>query len=192
MTPVIWLLGLSGSGKTTLGSLLRLYLEGQGQTVTLLDGDRFRRAHGFCGFTPEDRRRHIDALRDAALQEQTLGRVCIVAAITPYADMRRKNRELLPRYREVWVRCGLTTLLQRDTKGLYSAAAKGLVTRLSGVSDAFDTPREAHAVIDTDRRTLAESYEILRDLTLNALDWQNDALRALPPAAQALRPCIAL
>ncbi|SDF67850.1 adenylyl-sulfate kinase [Desulfovibrio legallii] len=192
MTPVIWLLGLSGSGKTTLGSLLRLYLEGRGQATTLLDGDRFRREHGFHGFRPEDRRRNIDALRDAAAREQALGRVCIVAAITPYADMRRKNRELLPRYREVWVRCGLATLLQRDTKGLYSAAAQGRVDRLSGVSDAFDAPREAHAVIDTDRRTLAECYELLRNLTLDALEGQDETRPALPPARPVLRPCIAL
>ena len=41
MTPVLWLLGLSGSGKTALGSLLRLYLEGQGIETAFIDEGRF-------------------------------------------------------------------------------------------------------------------------------------------------------
>lgn len=168
--PVIWLLGLSGSGKTTLGSLLRLHLENQGHSVAHVDGDAFRRQFGFSGFSPEDRIRNINAMREHALQLHAQGKVCIVTAITPYESMRRKNREQIPLYREVWVRCALQTLLERDTKGLYARAARGELERLSGVADAFDEPRHADAVIDTDRLTLAESYVALRDLADDALN----------------------
>lgn len=176
MTPVIWLLGLSGSGKTTLGSLLRLYLEAQGHETEFIDGDRFRRQFGFTGFRPEDRLRNIDAMREHVLQSNAQGKICVVAAITPYECMRQKNRELIPLYREVWVRCSLLTLIRRDTKGLYASAARGEVDLLTGVSDAFDEPYSADSIIDTDRLTLAESYLQLRDLTLAALaessDWR--------------------
>ena len=46
MTPIIWLMGLSGSGKTTLGSLLRLYLDGQGIDAEFIDADSFCRSKG--------------------------------------------------------------------------------------------------------------------------------------------------
>lgn len=169
MKPIIWLLGLSGSGKTTLGSLLRLYLEGRGVKTSFIDGDRFRQERGFTGFRPEDRIRNINAMRDHVLDLHSQGDVCIVAAITPYESMRSQNRLALPLYREVWVRCSLQTLVDRDTKGLYARAAQGAVTRMSGVSDRFDEPRHADAIIDTDRASLGESYQQLRDLTLSAL-----------------------
>lgn len=191
--PVIWLLGLSGSGKTTLGSLLRLHLESLGHNVAHVDGDAFRRQFGFTGFTPADRIRNIDAMREHALQLHAQGKVCIVTAITPYETMRRKNRELFPLYREIWVRCGLQTLVDRDTKGLYARAARGELERLTGVTDAFDEPRHADAIIDTDRLTLAESYVALRDVAEDALNvsrsWREfrEDLRSpvlpLPPAS---------
>ena len=191
--PVIWLLGLSGSGKTTLGSLLRLHLESLGHNVAHVDGDAFRRQFGFTGFTPADRIRNIDAMREHALQLHAQGKVCIVTAITPYEVMRRKNREQIPLYREIWVRCALKTLVDRDTKGLYARAARGELERLTGVADAFDEPRHADAVIDTDRLTLAESYVALRDVAEEVLNvsrsWREfrEDLRSpvlpLPPAS---------
>ena len=190
--PVIWLLGLSGSGKTTLGSLLRMHLESQGHAVAHIDGDAFRRQFGFAGFSRADRIRNIDAMREHALQLHAQGKVCIVTAITPYESMRRKNREQIPLYREIWVRCALRTLVERDTKGLYARAARGEVERLTGVTDAFDEPRRADAIIDTDRLTLAESYVALRDIAEDALNvsrsWREfrEDLRSpvlpLPPA----------
>ena len=186
MKPIIWLLGLSGSGKTTLGSLLRLYLEGQGIETELIDGDRFRRQFGITGFTPADRIRNINAMRDHVLDLQGQGKACVVAAITPYESMRAQNRAVLPQYREVWVRCALHTLAQRDTKGLYARAAQGRVDNLTGVSDAFDEPRHADCIIDTDRYELGVCYEQLRDLTLDALNegrtWRHRLDHMLPAA----------
>ncbi|MBO4301234.1 MAG: adenylyl-sulfate kinase [Desulfovibrio sp.] len=184
MKPVIWLLGLSGSGKTTLGSLLRLFLEGQGIDTELVDGDRFRREFGITGFTPADRIRNINAIRGHVLDLQAEGKACIVAAITPYESMRAQNRAMVPHYREVWVRCSLQTLAQRDTKGLYAKAAHGGVEHLTGVSDVFDEPRHADCLIDTDRYEIGDCYEQLRNLTLNALEeghaWRQSMGRMLP------------
>ncbi|MDR2055517.1 MAG: adenylyl-sulfate kinase [Desulfovibrio sp.] len=169
MMPVIWLLGLSGSGKTTLGSLLRIYLEANDYHVEFIDGDSFRQQFGYSGFRPQDRLRNISAMREHALRLNAQDKICIVAAITPYDIMRQKNRERFPVYREIWVRCGMQTLLRRDTKGLYTRAMRGEVKLLSGVSDAFDEPKKADCIIDTDSLGLAESYLKLRDLTLEAI-----------------------
>ena len=187
MTPIIWLMGLSGSGKTTLGSLLRLYLDGQGIDAEFIDADSFCRSKGMSTGTPQQRVRNTDALRDHALNLQANGKVCVVAAATPYEGMRQTNRELLPNYHEVWVRCSLQTLVQRDTKGLYAKAERGDLHALDSVFDAFDEPRSPHSIIDTDRYSLVECYEQLRDLTLDALaqdrEWADTGRRMLPQAS---------
>ena len=198
MMPILWLLGLSGSGKTTLGSLLRLFLDGQGIDAAFIDADAFCRSHGLTAETPRDRLHNTDALRDHALQCQAEGKFCIVAAATPYEGMRRDNRAVLPMYSEVWVRCSLQTLVQRDAKGLYARAGRGDLPPLDSVYDAFDEPQHADCVIDTDRYSMGECYEQLRDFSLNALsggrEWREEARRMLPQAAhgQFLKSAIAL
>ncbi|MDR2574126.1 MAG: adenylyl-sulfate kinase [Desulfovibrio sp.] len=169
MMPVIWLLGLSGSGKTTLGSLLRIYLETNDYETEFIDGDAFRQQFGYSGFRPQDRLRNISAMREHVLQLNAQDRICIVAAITPYEAMRQKNREQFPLYREVWVRCGLPTLLRRDPKDLYARALRGEVQNLSGVSDVFDEPANPDCIIDTDSLSLVGSYLKLRDFALEAI-----------------------
>ena len=199
MTPVIWLLGLSGSGKTTLGSLVRLFLEGQGVETAVIDEDHLCRRAGLDGIAPGERITAINALRDQALQHHAQGRVCVVAATTPYSGMRQKNRENLPLYHEVWVRCSLQTLVNRDTRGLYAMAGQAHVPGLSGLTDRFDEPLYADHIIDTDRHDLAESYLILRNLALEALSmarrW-NRLSHGLPaavlPPTPARERCIAL
>lgn len=188
MTPIIWLLGLSGSGKTTLGSLLRLYLDGQGIDAEFIDADCFCRSKGLSAGTPQQRMHNTDALRDHAMSLQASGKLCVVAAATPYEGMRQANRALLPNYHEVWVRCSLQTLVQRDTKGLYARAERGDLHALDSVFDAFDEPRCPHAIIETDAYSLVECYEQLRDLTLDALvsenDWHDEQRRMLPQVSQ--------
>ena len=190
MTPIIWLMGLSGSGKTTLGSLLRLYLDGQGIDAEFIDADSFCRSRGLSTGTPQQRVRNTDALRDHALNLQANGKVCVVAAATPYEGMRQTNRELLPNYHEVWVRCSLQALVQRDTKGLYAKAERGDLHALDSVFDAFDEPSYPHAIIETDVYSLVECYEQLRDLTLDSLmterDWHEEARRMLPHTARGI------
>ena len=61
---------------------------------------------------------------------------------------------MLPLYNEVWVRCSLQTLVQRDAKGLYARAGRGDLPLLDSVYDAFDEPQHADCVIDTDRYSM--------------------------------------
>lgn len=170
MKPVIWLFGLSGSGKTTLGSLLRLFLESQGEDVSFIDESIFRAQHeGELDEAVED------ALREQALQAQTRGRLCIVCAVSATARARRLNRETLPFYHEFWVRCSLDTLVERDPRGIYARAAAGESLCIPGLSEPFDEPRAPEAIIDTDG-DLADSYMDLRGMVLEIMerfhDWQ--------------------
>ncbi|MCR4667294.1 MAG: adenylyl-sulfate kinase [Desulfovibrio sp.] len=173
MTPVFWLVGLSGSGKTTLGSLLRIYLQSQDYDAEFIDADRFRIQHGFHGFSREQRIQNIDAMRDLVLSLNDQGKICVVSAITPYACMRDLNREYIPFYREVWVRCGLETLTSRDTKGFYAKASKGLIKNFTGFTDDFDEPKNADLILDTDVSDLSDSYLLLRNFAEHAIHEGN-------------------
>lgn len=176
MKPVIWLLGLSGSGKTALGSLLRMHLESCGHDVEFVDEDAFCRTHGLEVATPADRQAVVNAIRDHVIQQKAQGKLCVVAATTPTSAMRKKNRQEIPFYREVWVRCGLKTLVERDPKGLYARACDGFVAALPGLSEAFDEPSCPHLVLDTDIHDLGECYIRLCDMADEELDkgkaWQ--------------------
>ena len=161
-----------------------------GRTIQnlLLSLISFCRSKGLSTGTPQQRVRNTDALRDHAMNLQASGKLCVVAAATPYEGMRQTNRELLPNYHEVWVRCSLQTLVQRDTKGLYAKAERGDLHALDSVFDAFDEPRNPHAIIETDVYSLVDCYEELRDLTLEALapqsDWHDEKRRMLPQVSQ--------
>lgn len=185
MKPVIWLLVFPAAEKPLWALCCDSTWTRRAETE-FIDGDRFRRQFGFSGFRPEDRLRNIEAMRDHVLQLHAQDKICVVAAITPYESMRQKNREQIPLYREVWVRCSLRTLVQRDTKGFYAKAARGEMDLLTGVSDAFDEPIGTDCIIDTDRRSLAESYLTLRDLARSALAESRNWRRIqpeLPPEA---------
>ncbi len=174
MKPVLWLVGLSGSGKSSLASLLRLSLEARGIAVEHLDGAILRRQLGIEGFGRAPRLRLGDALREAAMQIQAQGKVCIVSWATPFAGMRRKNRRQIPLYREIWVRCSLESLVARDPKGLYALAEAGKLSQLCGVDECFDEPLFCDAIIDTDRLSLAQSYEALCAVADEALESAAD------------------
>lgn len=169
MKPVIWLLGLSGSGKSTLGSLLRLYLESQGEDVALIDENSFRAQL-------EGQDADMDAaLRGHVLECQAQGQICIVCSVTAEESQRQKNREELPFYHEIWVRCSLTTLVERDPKGIYARAAAGEDLPICGLNQCFDEPHKAHCVVNTDL-DLADSYMELRQAVLEIMEkcaeWQ--------------------
>ena len=82
------------------------------------------------------------------------GGVAITAAISPYRAIRNEARTNIGRFVEVFVRCPLDVLVQRDTKGLYAKALRGEIQQFTGVSDPYEEPLAAEVVVDTDVETL--------------------------------------
>jgi ATP sulfurylase/adenylyl-sulfate kinase len=155
---VVWFTGLSGAGKSTIANALKAELERRGRHSELLDGDEVRtHLSKGLGFSKEDRDTNIRRIGYVARLVARSGGVAITAAISPYREVRDEVRAQTQDFVEVYMRCSIETLTQRDTKGLYRKALAGEIANFTGVSDPYEEPLQAEVVCDTARETPAES-----------------------------------
>src|SRR6516164_3948643 len=123
---VVWLTGLSGAGKSTVASLLQAELAERGRHAEVLDGDEVRtNLSKGLGFSKEDRDTNIRRIGYVCKLLARNGVIAISAAISPYREVRDEVRAQHDRFFEVYVKCPLDTLVERDVKGLYRKALKG-------------------------------------------------------------------
>ena len=150
----IFFTGLSGSGKSTLanGLLIKL-LENGNKPVTLLDGDIVRtHLSSELGFSKEHRSLNVKRIGYVASEITKNGGIAICAPIAPYEKDRVYNRNLISKlggYIEIHVSTSLEKCEERDVKGLYKLARKGIVKEFTGVSDPYEAPPNAELVIDS-------------------------------------------
>ena len=159
---VVWLTGMSGAGKTTLALSLSVQLKSAGLQVETLDGDEVREnlSRGL-GFTREDRDTNIRRIGFVARLLARNRVVVLGAAISPYQrsrdDVRRSIESDGVRFLEVFVRCPLETLIQRDVKGLYARALLGEIEHFTGISDTYEEPLSPDITVDSSLETVEES-----------------------------------
>lgn len=150
----IFFTGLSGSGKSTLanGLLIKLLEDGT-RPVTLLDGDIVRtHLSSELGFSKEHRSLNVKRIGYVASEITKNGGIAICAPIAPYEKDRAFNRNLISKlggYIEVHVSTSLEKCEERDVKGLYKLARKGVVKEFTGISDPYEVPKNAEIVIDS-------------------------------------------
>lgn len=162
----LWFTGLSGSGKSTLARSVERALQGRGRHVEVLDGDEVREhlSQGL-GYSKADRDTNVRRIAWVAKLVTRSGGIAITAAISPYRAIRDEARESIGRFVEVFVRCPLDVLVQRDTKGLYARAIRGEIGEFTGVSDPYEEPLAPEVVVDSDIETIDESVaRILKKL----------------------------
>jgi sulfate adenylyltransferase/3'-phosphoadenosine 5'-phosphosulfate synthase len=161
---VVWFTGLSGAGKSTIANALKAELELRGRHVELLDGDEVRtHLSKGLGFSKEDRDTNIRRIGYVARLVARSGGVAITAAISPYREVRDEVRAETPGFVEVFARCPLDTLVERDVKGLYKKAIAGEIANFTGVSDPYEEPLHPEVVCDTSRETLRQSLSKVLD-----------------------------
>jgi adenylyl-sulfate kinase len=154
----LWFTGLSGAGKSTLARLVETELISRGLRVEVLDGDVIRtNLSKGLGFSKEDRDtniRRIGFVCNLLTRNQV---VAIAAAISPYREVRDEVRRDIGTFVEVYVKCPIDVLAERDVKGLYKRALAGEIKNFTGVDDPYEAPLTSELTVETDLETPEES-----------------------------------
>ena len=179
----LWLTGLSGAGKTTLAVLLTTELRARGINVEVLDGDEVRtNLSKGLGFSKEDRDTNIRRIGYVCRLLSRNGVGAVSAAISPYSAIRDEVRRAVEQdgaeFIEVFVKCPIAVLTERDVKGLYKSALAGELKGFTGVSDPYEEPLAPDVVVETDRESVEFSIgKILRELEQRGLIPEADLSR---------------
>lgn len=160
---VILLYGLSAAGKTTLAQSLSKSL----RPSVIFDGDELRDGlNSDLGFS---RKHCIEALRRAVHTARLVskaGYTAIVAMIAPSASSRVMAREICSdvEFYDIFLNCPLETCKERDPKGLYEKASKGLIFQMAGLDEPFEISNEApDFTIDTSELSVKEARDLVLD-----------------------------
>ncbi len=169
----VFFTGLSGSGKSTIAKVLHAKLMEDGsRPVTLLDGDHVRKTlSSELGFSREHRALNVRRTGFVAREITKNRGIAIAAHIAPYRDVRSEVREMIEEvgggFQLVHVDTPLEVCEERDRKGLYAQARKGIIDNFTGISDPYQEPAEDEAdiVVDTTENTADEcAHKILLHL----------------------------
>ena len=156
----LWFTGLSGAGKSTISERVFERLKAGGAKVELLDGDvvRTNLSKGL-GFNKEDRDTNVRRIGFVCELLSRNGVIALVAAISPYREVREEIREKIGNFVEVYVHCPIEVLAERDVKGLYKKALAGEIPSFTGVSDPYEPPANPEVTIDSSQEAVADSVE---------------------------------
>ena len=142
--------GLSGAGKTTNAQLLSQELKKRGVPVQILDGDIIRKEIGnLFGYSREERNKVSKIHRFISKILNENGISVVVAAISPYEEMREAYRNEIADYLEVYIHCPIEVCIERDVKGLYQKALRGDVKHVIGVDELFEVPKAPDIMLNT-------------------------------------------
>ncbi|NQY73409.1 MAG: adenylyl-sulfate kinase [Candidatus Margulisbacteria bacterium] len=158
---VLWFTGLSGSGKSTLADMTYKHFKTQGLRVEQLDGDTVRQIFPNTGFTKENRIEHIERIGYLCSVLEKHGIIVIASFISPYHSSREFVRNLCHHFIEIYMSTPLSECEKRDIKGLYKKARQNEIQNFTGISDPYEIPKGPEITLNTQNKTIAESFEEL-------------------------------
>jgi adenylyl-sulfate kinase len=161
-----WFTGLPCSGKTTVADRVAEVLRERGYKVERLDGDIVRKSlTSDLGFSKEDRDENIKRITFVAKLLTRNGVAVLATFVSPYLERRRKTREEIGSFVEVYTRCPVEVCIQRDDKGMYRKALAGEIKDFTGVDDPYEEPEDPELILDTDKESIEEStWKVLKKL----------------------------
>jgi len=157
---VLWFTGLSGSGKSTIANEVEFLLNQKGYHTYLLDGDNIR--HGLnkdLGFTEHDRKENIRRISEVAKLFVDAGIITLTAFISPFIEDRKKSKNIIGDFIEIFVDTSFEECIKRDPKGLYKKALKGEIKNFTGVDSPYEKPENPDIHIKTSETNPIEAAE---------------------------------
>ncbi|MBN3518836.1 adenylyl-sulfate kinase [Algoriphagus lutimaris] len=168
---LIWFTGLSGSGKSTLANAVETQLFEDGFMTYLLDGDNIRTGlNKDLGFSDEDRVENIRRIAEVAKLMMDAGLLVVSAFISPFRVEREMISNLVgeENFLEVFVDCPIEVCEQRDVKGLYAKARKGIIKNFTGIDSPYEKPLKPSVHIHSDQEELRDSVlKVIKTISAN-------------------------
>ena len=158
MNYTLFLTGLSGAGKSTLAEMLKKNFP----DLILLDGDIIRQ--GLCSdlkFSIEDRTENIRRISELCKLFNDNGKNVVTAFISPIESDSILAKKVIKNCHIIYINSSFETCKERDTKGLYKKAIAGEIPNFTGVSSPYEKPVNPDLVIDTENRSIEDSYQSL-------------------------------
>ena len=159
---VLWLTGLSGSGKSTIAEALERRLHNSGYFAQVLDGDNIRSGiNSNLGFSIEDRQENIRRIAEIGKLYLNSGIITINSFISPTVEIRNFAKEIIgtENFIEIFINAPIEVCEQRDVKGLYQKARKGIIKGFTGIDSPYEPPINPTIEIRTDQLSLDESVD---------------------------------
>jgi len=161
---VFWLYGLSGSGKSTLAIEMENRLHQENIHSVVLDGDNLRSGlNSDLGFSNQDRAENIRRVSEISKLFSTNGIITLVSLISPLREFRNKAKSIIgeDHFHEIFIKASYSTCKERDVKGLYAKAEKGMVQSFTGQDSEFEEPETDYLMIDSENENLQQSADLL-------------------------------
>ncbi|MBD2566141.1 MULTISPECIES: adenylyl-sulfate kinase [Nostoc] len=111
--------------------------------------------HGL-GFSRQDRDINVRRIGFVANLLSRNGIVAIVAAISPYRQVREELKKTSTNFIEIYVHAPIAVCESRDVKGLYALARAGQIQHFTGISDLYEEPINPEIICQTDRFTVEQ------------------------------------
>lgn len=152
---ILWFTGLSGSGKSTLSNALTKKLEHLDYKVNIVDGDLFRKKNkNVNNFTKKNIINNNIKIIKHVEKIYKRADFTIISVISPLKKTRQiAKKTFKEKYIEIFVKCSLKKLIQRDTKKLYKLAKEKKITNLIGYKSNifYEKSNYEKIVVDTER-----------------------------------------
>jgi len=159
---VIWITGMSASGKTTLAHIVTQHYKSQNIPVIWLDGDELRKNLKIgSSFDREDRLKLAFQYAGITKMLSDQGFLVVISTVALHKEIHQWNRQNIPGYFEVFLKCEIMELKRRDPKGLYAAFDRGEQKNIVGLDIMADFPKSPDLIIETSEKTDPEKSKQL-------------------------------
>lgn len=157
---ILWFTGLSGAGKTTLANLVAKRLKKKKFKVKKIDGDLFRKKNNVKKFNKSEIIKNNLSIIKYVSEIKHKYDYVIVSVISPLKKTRIfAYKKFSKDYFEIFTKCKLKTLIDRDTKKLYEKAKKKIIKDLIGFNSKikYENTNYKKIIVKTDLESVTMS-----------------------------------